>query len=497
MGIGAAIAGGVTSALGARRAGRAQERAADSQEQLGRDQLALSTRMYDEGVQRAQRAGAQQQRVNNRTANALRGLADAEYGRSMQAIDAGNAAQRRIIDSGAERIDGLVRAGAQRGNQIVRSGADRERGIVEGQFGRSNDEIDALGRRTTGLLDRSRTDREGNAGNALRQLRGIADDTFEAQREQFQPYADRGDAAGRAYAYEMGIGERPEDYAGFRETPGYQYRVDEGRSAIEGSAAARGGLFSGATLEALQRDRMGVADQTYGQHMDRLGNSERMGLTASGSIASAAGNRGAALTDAERMYAGLMDGITTDDTAARGNLFRQLSEARLGAIGNRAAGLSGANAMQTGGLADINTGMTTGLVGSAGGRTDALTGLAGQTAGQRLGAIGDRFGALSGIEANRGTTRMNIIGGTADMRNTLGQAYQSNAGNAFNFMGNALANRGDAQAAGAAGFAGAVNGGIQNYAYLNALNNGGGQGGTAGAGGAGGMFGNFFRGFGR
>lgn len=45
--------------------------------------------------------------------------------------------------------------------------------------------------------------------------------------------------------------------------PGYQFRQDEARRALEASAAARGGLVSGATLSALQRQSQDLASQEY------------------------------------------------------------------------------------------------------------------------------------------------------------------------------------------------------------------------------------------
>jgi hypothetical protein len=45
--------------------------------------------------------------------------------------------------------------------------------------------------------------------------------------------------------------------------PGYQWRMDQGRKALEASAAARGGLFSGATGKALVDYGQGLASQEY------------------------------------------------------------------------------------------------------------------------------------------------------------------------------------------------------------------------------------------
>ena len=55
-----------------------------------------------------------------------------------------------------------------------------------------------------------------------------------------------------------------------RATPGYQFKFNEGQRGVESSAAARGGLFSGAAAKALTRYGQGVADQGYGDYMDRL-----------------------------------------------------------------------------------------------------------------------------------------------------------------------------------------------------------------------------------
>lgn len=57
----------------------------------------------------------------------------------------------------------------------------------------------------------------------------------------------------------------------FRATPGYQFSLDEGNRSVQASAAARGGLNSGATLKALTRFGQGYADQQgYTPYMNRL-----------------------------------------------------------------------------------------------------------------------------------------------------------------------------------------------------------------------------------
>ena len=55
----------------------------------------------------------------------------------------------------------------------------------------------------------------------------------------------------------------------FTADPGYAFRLSEGMKALERSAAARGGLLSGATLKGVQRYGQGLASQEYQNAFDR------------------------------------------------------------------------------------------------------------------------------------------------------------------------------------------------------------------------------------
>ena len=58
--------------------------------------------------------------------------------------------------------------------------------------------------------------------------------------------------------------------ADFEKDPGYQFRMDEGMRAVEGGAAARGGLLSGAAQKAIQKYGQGLASQEYGNAFNRF-----------------------------------------------------------------------------------------------------------------------------------------------------------------------------------------------------------------------------------
>ena len=68
--------------------------------------------------------------------------------------------------------------------------------------------------------------------------------------------------------------------------PGYGFRLGEGLKALERSAAARGGLMSGATGKALQRYGQDLASQEFGNAYNRLAQLANVGPQAAGVMSS-------------------------------------------------------------------------------------------------------------------------------------------------------------------------------------------------------------------
>lgn len=94
--------------------------------------------------------------------------------------------------------------------------------------------------------------------------------------------------AAKAYANSNPTGGTP--YAGFQATPGYQFALDQGNASINALAGAKGGLMSGATLQALQNNGIGMANQEYGNYFNRL-------AAIAGSGQNAAAQQGTAMTN--------------------------------------------------------------------------------------------------------------------------------------------------------------------------------------------------------
>jgi hypothetical protein len=101
---------------------------------------------------------------------------------------------------------------------------------------------------------------------------------------QLAPWRAAGGNALAAYQYNLGLGQKPQNYAGFAGSPGYAWAKSQGQSAIDNSAASRGNLFSGATLKAQNKYGTGMAQQDWNNHLSNL-----YGLSSSGQNATNAG----------------------------------------------------------------------------------------------------------------------------------------------------------------------------------------------------------------
>lgn len=126
-----------------------------------------------------------------------------------------------------------------------------------------------------------------SANSAAKKQAGAANQALDAQermyqqaRADLQPFTQAGTNALATYADQV---NQP-----FEETPGYQFRLQQGLDAVEASRAARGGLFSGATGQALNNYAQGMASQEYGTYMNRLQGLANMGQSAAAGQGAAA-----------------------------------------------------------------------------------------------------------------------------------------------------------------------------------------------------------------
>jgi len=101
----------------------------------------------------------------------------------------------------------------------------------------------------------------------------IQQENFEQTRKDLMPYKQAGDTSLNQLMGQM----TPDGY--FNQTytgqdiysdPSYQFRLQQGQDAIQSSAAAKGGLLTGATLKALQNYGQESASQEYSNAYNRF-----------------------------------------------------------------------------------------------------------------------------------------------------------------------------------------------------------------------------------
>lgn len=87
-------------------------------------------------------------------------------------------------------------------------------------------------------------------------------------------------------------------YQGFQASPGYQFAFDQGTAGVNALAGARGGLNSGRTLEALNTFGQGIANQEWGNYMNRLAGLTDQGMGAASLQAQASSNAASGVSNA-------------------------------------------------------------------------------------------------------------------------------------------------------------------------------------------------------
>jgi hypothetical protein len=157
---------------------------------------------------------------------------------------------------------------------------------------------------------------------------------YDLSRADLAPWRESGQAAlGQINTGLQTGGDFNRDFTigDFQKDPGYQFRMDEGRGALEGSASARGGLLSGGTGKALERYGQDYASGEYSNAYNRFNNDRNQRFNRLASIA------------------GVGQTATNTTVGAGANASRDVADATIGAANAAAAGRVGqANALTSG-----------------------------------------------------------------------------------------------------------------------------------------------------
>jgi len=203
----------------------------------------------------------------------------------------------------------------------------------------------------------------GAQSRAARDAAASQEQAFARQVELQEPFRQAGMAAQNRYMTLLGLqlpegaetvpglrvdtsspdfGKYARDFrmSDFEADPGYGFRMSEGMKAIERSAAARGGLLSGATLKGVQRFGQDLASTEYQNAFNRY-----------------QVNRANQLNPLQSLYGGGQTSANTL-TSAAGETGRGVGQAQLAGGAARASGyMNMANALNQGLSTGANLGM--------------------------------------------------------------------------------------------------------------------------------------------
>ena len=130
--------------------------------------------------------------------------------------------------------------------------------------------------------------------------------------------------------------------ADYEADPGYAFRQQQGQQAIERSAAARGGLLSGAALKGIERFGQGLASEEYGNAYNRFQSNQSNQFNRLASLAGVGQTANNALAQAGSQFANAMTGISQANAANQGNAMLAAGNARASGYAGIGNALSGA-----------------------------------------------------------------------------------------------------------------------------------------------------------
>ena len=237
--VGVGVAGAATSAYGSNQAGKAAEDAAKGQADAANQSYA-----QQQALMRQQRQDSAPYRNSGYNAlnqlNYLMGLGDPNStAKTQDYFDPDKYAQWRI---------------------------DRMKETVAQEFkGKPQEKIDRIIAKRTDKINKI----AGDPAKAWADYNTRMANDPTLKNNAFWKSREGGDATGGSGS-EYGFLQQRFNNDVFEKDPGYQFRMDEGNKAVQGSAAAQGGLLSGAAMKAMQKYSQGFASNEYGNAYNRF-----------------------------------------------------------------------------------------------------------------------------------------------------------------------------------------------------------------------------------
>lgn len=184
---------------------------------------------------------------------------------------------------------------------------------------------------------------QGDLTKATAELQSLKDQEAQRVAKEKEAY-DQAMSVISGYNRGIASGTGPQSVE-YTQSPGYQFRMDEGLKAIERGAAARGRIDSGETMKALQTYGQGVAAQDFERFEQQRKQDYYNYLSAlTGQSGQAASNQAAALGQSAATQAA---NLMTGGAAAYGQGIASAGQQRASSYANQAAISSNASNQYT------------------------------------------------------------------------------------------------------------------------------------------------------
>ena len=106
---------------------------------------------------------------------------------------------------------------------------------------------------------------------------------YEQYSANEQPYISAGQSAVSGLGSALGLNGADATTA-FQGSPGFQFALNQGLSAVDDGAASTGTLRTGNTVRAEENFATGLADQNYNQYVGQLSNLASLGQSATSAL---------------------------------------------------------------------------------------------------------------------------------------------------------------------------------------------------------------------
>jgi hypothetical protein len=183
----------------------------------------------------------------------------------------------------------------------------------------------------------------GAAADATQAANAASDRTLALQQRMYdegvarqQPFYQA--SVNALPGYLQGVGQGGELVRGFTQAdyqadPGYAFRLSEGMKGLERSAAARGGLMSGATLKGIQRYGQDLASQEYQNAYNRFRDTQGLQRNALAGVVGYGPTSANAMGNMGQNYASSAGSIMNQQGVNTGNALLAGQQARSSAYG--------------------------------------------------------------------------------------------------------------------------------------------------------------------